>query len=1119
MISRVGRRAILRAVPPTTAPALQLRLAQQAQWRAGDGTAGPLGTPDALLLAWLALEGPTPRERLATLLWPGSSPEAARNALRQRLYRLRQGGIEVVTGHGTLALADGVGHDLHDGGALLGTLQVPECPELDAWLQARRARHGAAARHDAETRIARLEAVGDVAAALPLALALLDQEPLSEAAHRRVMRLHYLRGDRAAAMLAFDRCEQMLKHDVGARPSAETLALLASIDGTLVAAEPAPAWRGALPASVLRPPRLIGRDAELAALHRSWQAGSVALVVGEAGMGKSRLLQALGTARGPGAGSVLVASGRPGDALVPYGSFARLLRELASHVPEAFDDASRQQLAALLPGMAAAPSNLPRRASLVEPVRQLLQRARPGIDGLVFDDLHFADDASIDLLQALLAAPRDASPLRWCLGLRPPAPGSRLQALLEALATAAPLVQVPMRPLDVAQMAELVDSLALHGVRGADIAPTLLQRSGGNPLFALETLKLAWADGTLAQGTDLPRPQSLAQLIAQQLARLSPAATMLVRVAAVAGADFSLPLAERVLGQTALQLADAWQELETQQVMIGTDFAHDLVYEAVLAGLPSVIARHLHGEIAARLEGTGAEPAHVAAHWEAAGQRGRALPHLRAAAERAHLALRERERIDFLLRAADIAESTGDRAVAFDCVARAVETHMNSIRQAGGFPLLDRLDALADTPAQTATALGQRAWYCSQLADDAGAVRYGTQALALAESTGTLSLVCQIRQRLATSLAMLGRFDDALPHLQAMLPWAQQHLPDEDLAEFHGNFAVVLDNLGLPEAAREHHERVLGTALASHDHAQRATALANHAVSRLNAGDVRQARQLVDQAQQLVAAYNLDGSSAGFVMVLQMQCARAQGHYAEALECAGHAERILHASNPARVPVVALHRAHCWLDLGQHARAQHDLQAAGGEQHLPRHFEARRLLLLARVQLALGLGATATLQQAAAAVPPNGWPELRLLVDVQATPALPYAEACARLQRVREQALSLGLRGAALAALLQETACHAAASATEAGAAAAAGTAARAALALAERVEPALHSRAELWLHCARGLLAAGDDAAPAVAAGQLWLRSTAAAQVPAPFRESFLQRNPAHRALLALGA
>ena len=49
-----------------------------------------LATPDALLLAWLALEGPTPRERLATLLWPDSNAEAARNALRQRLFRLRK---------------------------------------------------------------------------------------------------------------------------------------------------------------------------------------------------------------------------------------------------------------------------------------------------------------------------------------------------------------------------------------------------------------------------------------------------------------------------------------------------------------------------------------------------------------------------------------------------------------------------------------------------------------------------------------------------------------------------------------------------------------------------------------------------------------------------------------------------------------------------------------------------------------------------------------------------------------------------------------------------------------------------------------------------------------------
>lgn len=1108
---------MLPAVANDTVPALQLRLAHQPEvLAAADGAASALGLPDALLLAWLALEGPTPRERLAALLWPASTAEAARNALRQRLFRLRrQCGADLVVGSTTLALAEGLVHDLHAAGPLLGALRVPDCPELDDWLAGRRAARQALARRQTEQTIEALEGAGDADAALPLALALLDADPLSEDAHRRVMRLHYLRGDRAAAMLAFDRCEQLLKHEVGTRPSAATLALLATIEsGT--AATAAPAWRGAVPAAVLRPPRMIGREAELDALRRGWRAGHVVLVVGDAGMGKSRLLQAL--AGGADAPSLALSSGRPGDALVPYGSISRLLREVLVLAPQALDDPLRERLAPLLPGLAPAAGTgaPPRRASLVDPVRALLQRAQPQLDGLVLDDLHFADDASIELLQLLLAAPRgDGEPLRWCLGLRPPPPGSRLQALVDALGAAAPLARVAMQPLDVAQVAALVDSLGLPGVSGAAIAVPLRQRSGGNPLFALETLKLAWTDGALADGgAELPRPQSLAQLIAQQLARLSPAATMLARVAAVAGSDFTLPLAEQVLGQGALQLADAWQELETQQVMIGTEFAHDLIFEAVLAGLPAVIARHLHGEIAGHLEGSAeVEPAHIAAHWEAAGRRERALPHLRAAADRAHHALRERERIGFLLRAADIAEATGARGLAFDCVARAVETHMNTIRQADGFPLLDRLDRLAATPAQTATALGHRAWYCSQLADDAQAVRVGERALALADSAGERTLGCQIRQRLATALAMLGRFDEALPHLRAVQPWADDHLAPDDLAEFHGNFAVVLDNLGRPEAAREHHLRTLAATLATQDHAQRATALANHAVSRLNAGDVRQARALLAQAQQLVATYSLDGSSAAFISVLQMQCARALGHYAEALDCADHAEAMLQASNPARVPMVWLHRGHCWLDLGQPARALQALQAAGDGDRLPRHVEARRQLLLARVQRALGQDASAALQQADAAAPPNGWPELRLLVALDTTLALPADAALPALQAVVDEALALGLRGVALTATLQRATRLAAAGAGDAAAAAA-----QAALALAAEVEPALLSRAEAWLQAAQALRAGGADAAAALQAGRDWLH-TAAAALPPPLRESFLQRHPAHRLLLALAA
>ena len=1151
------------SLPTTPSVRLNLRGAPQAVVA---GTLHSLQTTDAFLLAWLALEGATPREQLAALLWPSSSTGQRRTALRQRLFRLRkQLGLDLVGGAAAMALADGVEHDLDpvtgpnlgsplgppladSAPGLLGALPAPAgCVELEQWLAARRSAVQALRRQDVLAYIETLEAQGDAAGALPLAIGLLETNPLSEDAHRRVMRLHYLCGDRAAAMLAFDRCEAMLKHDVGTGPAAATLALLHSIEAGAEPLAPAAArgWNGPLPASVLRPPRLIGRDAELRALHSGWQVGRVLSVTGEAGIGKSRLLLAL-------AGSLdnlAMASARPGDGLVPYASLARLLRVVLALAPQALaalDPPARQQLNAALPGLApeaapasgagagaaVAPAIGRRQAGLSSAVLALLQAARASFEGLVLDDLHFADDASLDLLQVLLslsgtraARPTDRAsqlsvePLRWCLGHRPPAPGSKLHSVMGDLARALPLVVVPVQALSVAQLAELVDSLALPGVDGASLAPALRQRSGGNPLFALETLKLAWSHGQFDWRGDLPRPQSLAQLISQQLARLSPPALALARLAAVAGIDFSLPLAEKVLGQNALALADPWHELESQQVMQGTDFAHDLVFEAVLGAVPAIIARHLHGHVAEFLERASGEPARVAAHWEAAGQRARALPGLRAAAERAHRAMRERERIEFLLRAADIAEGTGEQAQAFDCVAQAVETHMNAIRQADGFPLLDRLDRLAKSPAEHVQALAHRAWYCSQLPDHRLAVQLGEQALALAETLGERGLIGPIQQRLATSLSMLERFDEALLHLRAVQSWADDALAPDARAEFQGNFAVVLDNLGRPEEARIHHRLALADSQAQAEHAQTTTHLANHAVNRLNAGDVAGAMQLVQQALQLATRFELEGASVAFLWLLRSQGARALGHYRDALAAAEQAAARLQTSNPARLPLVWLHRAHLWLELGQTARAGQDLlavaEAALGSARLPGHVQAQHLLLQARWQRALGQDPEVMLGQALATAPLHGWPETRMTIQVEQAGALPDPRAAmAALQALRHEAEALGLRGTVLSSWLSTA--RAAAAAADGRAA---GLAAEQLMTLAESVLPTWRPRAHIWLGAALGLAAAGQRSAAAAQAlaGQQWLLSTAAQQVDETFAESFLQRGPGNSELLRL--
>lgn len=1113
------------------AGATVLALQGAASVQRGD-TRVPLAPPDALLLAWLALEGPTPRERLAALLWPGSDAEAARNALRQRLFRLRrQFGTDLVDGQAQLALAEGVVHDLSPATPLLGTLTAPEQPELDAWLARHRAGRDAAARQALVARIQALEDGGDAGAALPLALELLAADPLSEDAHRRVMRLHYLRGDRAAAMLAFDHCELTLKHEVGAAPSAATLALLATIEQSAPLAGAA-AQRQPVPAALLRPPRLVGREAERTRLRQALQGGPVAVLLGEAGMGKSRLLQSLAAddARR------LHVSGRPGDALVPYATLARVLRAVIERDPAAAADPGAAALAPLLPelaargatGMGTAPAT---QAPLLRPVQALLQRAFAGtrLEALLLDDLHFADAATLELLQALLASPRDgdgqAAAPRCVLGLRPPAAGSAAALLLDALASAGPQELVRLQPLDTAALAELVDALALPGLAGADIAPRLHARTGGNPLFALETLKLLWAEGgagALAEpGDTLPRPQTLAQLIGQQLARLSPPALQLARVAAVAGVDFSLALAESLLARSALDLADPWAELEAQQVMRGTAFSHDLVHDAVLQGLPEVIARHLHGRTAAWLEGVGGsgtdpapDPARIAAHWEAAGQHARALPALRAAAERARLALREGERIGLLVHAADIAEADGRLDEAFDLVHAALDGHMNTLRQHQGLPLLERHAALARTPWQRARVAANRAWYSSVLGNWQQALDEGRAALALALPLGDAALTASVQQRLGTALGMAGGFDEALAHLNAAAPWMREHAAPADAVEFEGNVAAVLDNLGRHAEAREHHARAIAASALHADPPNRATLLANDALSRLDAGDAAGALEQALLAQRIVQTFESTAGSDGFVAVLLAQAERGLGRPAAALAWCDRAEAILAECLPSRVPVAQMHRAHVWLDLAQHARAQQILAGDGlaTARRMPPRYGVRWRVLLARLARRLGQAAEAeaVLAEAAAAVPAQGWPELGLVVRTEQALGRDAAAACAELRAVAADAAAAGLGGAELAACL-----HLAWLAADDGIAV---QAAERALTLLPQVE-ALHTdRAWRWLAPARALARAGRGAEAEVLAetGREWLRRTAATQVPPTCADSFLHQHPVHRLLQA---
>ena len=159
---------------------MRLQLANAPHVVGTDDAISALAPRDAALLAWLALEGPTPRSRLAALLWPQSTPESAGNALRQRLFQLRrQLGVELVSGSATLSLAVGVEHDLVDSRHVLGDSGGDLGPELAAWLEQQRENRALRHRTGLEGRAEAAEQARDYAGALAHARELLALAPRS----------------------------------------------------------------------------------------------------------------------------------------------------------------------------------------------------------------------------------------------------------------------------------------------------------------------------------------------------------------------------------------------------------------------------------------------------------------------------------------------------------------------------------------------------------------------------------------------------------------------------------------------------------------------------------------------------------------------------------------------------------------------------------------------------------------------------------------------------------------------------------------------------------------------------------------------------------------------------
>ncbi len=611
------------------------------------------------LLTYLALaaEQAPARDSLTALLWGEVSEQNARATLRQTLSLIGKAlgrgallaqGQAVALAPGALATdalefarcrsGEGDAETLARAaalyrGELLAGLAVNE-PSFEGWLLVERER----LREHAIDLLAHLVGIhrkrGELGSAIQAALQLLRLDPLLESGHRALMRLYMQQGRRGAALRQYQACVSVLERELGAAPELETRRLCneflrrqeAGIDDR----------RGLAELPVHETP-LIGREAELARLARALgearaQRGRIVAILGEAGIGKTRLTEEL--AEQAVREGVRVLSGRcyESQQLLPFAPWVELFRAagvpLDREILDALEAPWRAELARILPELAAgqdAPGSETAAAAqhghLFEAIARLVAKlgAREPLL-LTLEDLHWADEMSLRLL-AFLGRRVPEWPVMLVVTARdedlPGAP--YLQRALQEMVQGGQLARLNLAPLSRGDTSALVRALARTGTdehATARLAEQVWQASEGNPFVVVESMHASRAEVAGGSEAAAPLPERVRDLIRSRVERLGAGARKLVAVAAVAGREFDFPLLQRAAGQDELEASEALEELVRRKILraIGErfDFTHDRIRRAVDEGLLAPTRRALHGAIAAALEDLHArDPAQV----------------------------------------------------------------------------------------------------------------------------------------------------------------------------------------------------------------------------------------------------------------------------------------------------------------------------------------------------------------------------------------------------------------------------------------------------------------------------------------------------------------------------